>query len=461
MSQDPALTIESPTTSDGRPAAVKPKRIGLRVYAGTLGTTFLIEACTIVQAILVARVLGPTGRGEYAAVILWPMLFVGIGIFGSNIALSRAAAKFADREPIIRTAFLMAILSSCVTSIACFVALPYLLPPGERHLLTLARVFVLVIPVQHIGLNLMAVDQGAGNFRYFNITRAINYPLYVVMVILLSVCGLTQLHWYVTALLAAYVAATGIRGLVAFRSMRIRGRFYPPAVILRDSIHFGLAGIVEPVYLHVDKAILLWLLDTRALGIYTAALSASAVLNGIARSSGLIAFTKAAQSPTGSGFAQVAKLFRMSLLLWLTSGVCLALLMPYLLPLVYGEAFRGAVLPACLLIGGSGLFQLARLLEHAMRGQGRAFLGLEGRCIGLAAMILFSVAFSHRMGLMAVCLAYNLSQMICLAYLLWRANQHYHVIGLSEHYLPGTADVAEVGRAISRLGRGILTTEVR
>ena len=210
------------------------------------------------------------------------MLFAGVGIFGSNIALSRAAAKTSDRGPILRTAILMAMISSVLAGLVCLVALPYLMPQKARHLVTLAQVFVLVIPVQHIARNLMAVDQGTGNFRNFNITRAINYPLYVILIIPLVLCGVKELHWYVTTLLAAYVIATCVRLLLALRSTPVVGTIHPPLPILRDSVRFGLAGIVEPVYLQMDKAILLWLLDARSLGIYTAALSASAVLNGIA-----------------------------------------------------------------------------------------------------------------------------------------------------------------------------------
>lgn len=90
-----------------------------------------------------------------------------------------------------------------------------------------------------------------------------------------------------------------------------------------------------------------------------------------------------------------------------------------------------------------------------MRGQGRAFLGLEGRCIGLVTMILFSVILSRAMGLMAVCVAHSISQVICLAYLLWRASQHYRVVGFVRHYLPGMADVAEAGRALAHLSRSL------
>jgi hypothetical protein len=55
---------------------------------GTFGASVIIQAFTVVQGIIIARLLGPIGRGEYATVILWPNVFAAIGIFGTNVALA-------------------------------------------------------------------------------------------------------------------------------------------------------------------------------------------------------------------------------------------------------------------------------------------------------------------------------------------------------------------------------------
>ena len=48
----------------------KKKHIGTNAFIGTFGTSILIQACGVIQGVIVARLLGPVGRGEYAAVIL-------------------------------------------------------------------------------------------------------------------------------------------------------------------------------------------------------------------------------------------------------------------------------------------------------------------------------------------------------------------------------------------------------
>ena len=151
------------------PASVAPvrKHIGLRAYIGTFGTSVIVQCFTVLQGIIVARLLGPLGRGQYAAVILWPNVFAAIGIFGTNIALARAAAKTEHYDRVIRTAIFLALITASLSSLACYLLLPQLLPKAEQQLLDLSKFFVIFIILNHLAVNLVAVDQGAGNFKGF------------------------------------------------------------------------------------------------------------------------------------------------------------------------------------------------------------------------------------------------------------------------------------------------------
>ena len=409
------------------PAASAPvhKAIGLRAYAGTFATCVLIQGLTVVQGIIIARLLGPVGRGEYAAVILWPSVFAAIGIFGTNIALARAAAKTSRHDAVIRTSILLAVLTGTLASVACYLALPYLLPQDSRHLLGLSRLFVAFILLNHLSLNVVAVDQGAGNFKRFNLTRMLLYPVYVAFLVVMWVWDVRQVAWAAVGLLVANGTVVVVRLLLALKDMPIRGPLYSPRETLRESVRFGLVGAAQPLYLHADKAILLWLLGAENLGLYVVALSASAAIGSITNSGGMVSFTVAAQAGPGDGFERIARTFRISALLWLVFGGVLGVAMPLLLPLVYGSEFALAVNPARLLIVGSAFGGLANLLDQALRGQGRAFVGFEGRAAGLVAMLASGIALSRWFGLPGMCVAYAVGQGTCLAFFLWRMLAHY------------------------------------
>jgi O-antigen/teichoic acid export membrane protein len=180
-----------------------------------------------------------------------------------------------------------------------------------------------------------------------------------------------------------------------------------------------------PLYQQADKAILLWLLGAKNLGLYVAALSASTAVGSITRSAGIVSFTAAAQVERGEGFEKIAKTFRLSALLWLFFGGILAIAMPILLPLVYGGEFAPSVNPARLLIIGTAFAGLANLLDQNMRGQGRAFVGLEGRILGLVVILIVGLISTQWLGLIGMCLAFIFGQLTCLSFFLWRVLAHY------------------------------------
>lgn len=433
---------------------IKPekKHIGTGVFVGTFFTSVFIQTCTIIQGILIARLLGPEGRGEYAAIILWPNLFAAIGIFGSNIALARTAAKENDVAVIVRTGLVLGFLTSAVSSITCFFALPYLMPVSQEHIVSIARLFVLFIPLNHLALNLVAVDQGRGHFKNFNLTRSVLYPVYIVMILVLWFFGKSNVVSITIALVLANLAVVVLRLILAIRQYPVWGKLYSLRKTIKNSLRFGLAGMAMPVYLQADKALILWLLDAKNLGFYTVALSASAVIGSVTSSMGMVSFTVASQANEGDGFEKIAKAFRISFLLWIVFGMALAVLMQILLPLVYGSDFAPSINVARILIIGSAFAGLANLLEQSMRGQGKAFIGLEGRVAGLLVMFLVSLLLAPSFVLIGVCMAYILCQLTCLLVIIWRTNQHYLVNGLSD-YIPRWTDAVSLIQKFS----GIIT----
>jgi len=412
----------------------KRRHIGAGTFVGTFGTNLFIQACQILQGVMVARMLGPNGRGEYAAVILWPTLFAGFGVNGIVFALGRISAVIDDYASLIRSGMVLAFLTSIVSMVACYIAVPWILPESESHLITLTRIFILVIPLNRWILNLNAIDQGCGNFKQFNLIRSIINPVYVLLLVMLWILGMNRVYWCVIALLAGNLAAVVVWLILHLPKYSFFGELYPLKKIVVTSIPFGLAGIFQSLYLQIDKALMLWLLGTRELGFYTVALSASAVVGSITLSSGMVSFTMAAQADTGEGFEKLAKTFRISLLLWIFLGGLLAVVMPFVLPLVYGGEFTDAVVPAQWLIIGSALAGLANMLEQAMRGQGKAFIGLEGRAAGLLIMILLAIPLAKSAGIYGVCIAYAVGQLTCLLVIISRTSKHYGIHTITAYF---------------------------
>lgn len=444
FSSDNAATIQQPSQAEGSVASAGRKRIGAPAFIGTGATSIFIAVCTVLQGILVARILGPIGRGELAAAILWPSVFAGIGLFGIDTAISRASAREHSLGAITRTAILLSLCTAAVTMTVCYFLLPQLLLRSHAHLLRIANVFLVYILINHLALSLIAIDQGTGNFKRFNVSRMILYPTFLLLVVVIWAIGLSSAFWFVIATLFANATVMVFRLYLGLRSFKLIGALYPPAHICKQGLRFGLAKMVNTFYEYADKTLLLWLLDVRELGLYMAALAASGAISSLANSSGMVTFTIAAQDENRTGFERIARVFRAVVLIWLFFGGFLTLGMPYLLPLVYGREFVSAVSPAILLIPGSALAGLSSLLEQTMRGQGRAFVGVEGRLAGLAAMVPIGYFASKTWGINGVCLALIIAQAAGFIVLVIHTKYHYQRVPLLKALVPTFEDVREL-----------------
>ena len=95
----------------------------------TVGTSFAVLLLQTVQAMVLARMLGPGGRGEYASAILYTTLLTYIGLMGTHLAVARRAARhrgtFVElQRASLRTGLLTGTLTLAVVAALGWTALP-------------------------------------------------------------------------------------------------------------------------------------------------------------------------------------------------------------------------------------------------------------------------------------------------------------------------------------------------
>jgi antigen flippase len=423
--------------------------VGSREFASTLVTNVAIQLCTIMQGILIARLLGPVGRGQFAAAVLWPGLFAGITGLGVGVALARRAGRTADLPRVIRTGLVLTLITGVLGTILCAVAIPWLLPGPDAVARKAAYVYVPFVLCSHVSLALMAIDQGAGWFGRMNLTRLIVNPVYLALVVLLWLIGIRDVLWFVVSLLVATAIVALARVAMALHHAPLSGPLEPVQKIFREALPFGLAGLLNPVTQTADKALLLYLLGTAQLGFYMVALTAASVVNSLAGAAGTVSFGMSAQVKDREGFERVARMFRFTAWAWLLGGLAVAVIIPFMLPLLYGSAFRPAIWPAVLLIPAAAFTGQATILEQAMRAQGRAFIGLEARAAGLVIMIATGLLLASTLGIFGVVSAAIISQAIVLAVMIFAARWHFHRAVLNT-LRPRMSDLVELKSRLLR-----------
>src|SRR6266508_5481689 len=59
-----------------------------RPLTASLGASLAVQALNVMTGVLLARALGPAGRGELTAVMLWPTLLAAVGSLGMAEAVT-------------------------------------------------------------------------------------------------------------------------------------------------------------------------------------------------------------------------------------------------------------------------------------------------------------------------------------------------------------------------------------
>jgi antigen flippase len=453
MNSDPDTRAEVVLKDDAIAAdgasAPRIRPIGSREFASTLITNIVIQACTVVQGILVARLLGPAGRGQFAAAILWPGLFAAMGGMGVSVALARRAGRAHDLARVIRTGLVLTLLTGTVVAVLCAAAIPWLLPGNDTVVRNAAYVFVPFIIFNQVSLAMIAIDQGAGWFAQMNWTRLIVNPVYLLFVVVLWFTGVRDVGWFVIGLLIANAAVAFARVTLAVQRAPLPGQMEPVNAVLHEALPYGLAGLLGALAASADKALLLYLLGTAQLGFYTVALTAASVVNSLAGAAGTVSFGMSAQVKDREGFDRVARMFRFTAWTWLLAGLGVAVIIPIVLPLLYGAVFRPAIWPAILLIPAAALTGQASILEESMRAQGRAFVGLEARAAGLVVMIAMGWLLAPVVGIYGVVFAAIGSQAIVLIVMMFAARWHFHR-ALLNALLPRISDLLELKTRLPR-----------
>src|SRR2546427_12260714 len=97
----------------------------LRPLLGTAGTNFILAALGLLTGVLVARLLGPRGRGELTAIQTWPSVIATASMLG----LPDALVYFSAREPAqvgrrLGSAMLLGLLASTIAGRVAHFGLP-------------------------------------------------------------------------------------------------------------------------------------------------------------------------------------------------------------------------------------------------------------------------------------------------------------------------------------------------
>jgi O-antigen/teichoic acid export membrane protein len=259
----------------------EPRRRSTFAFLQTMGAQVLILGCNLATGVLMARLLGAEGRGEYAAVTLWPQLLAMLAVSGlSGAIVVRMRSGDASRAAVSGAALLIALVTSALALLAGALTLPHALSNYPAEVAWFAQLCLASVFVNSLTLVLRQALIGAGEFTLANVANLLPQLLHLAALLAVLPLGVLTPRNAILALLGA-----GLVSLLALLPSFLR-RFRPTLrgarAELRALLSFsGRASMNDVVYtfgMHLDRLVLIPLLAPAQLGLYAVAFSFSRTL---------------------------------------------------------------------------------------------------------------------------------------------------------------------------------------
>jgi O-antigen/teichoic acid export membrane protein len=441
--------------------------------AGVLGTRLVQLACTLAVSFLLARLLGPDGRGVYTLLVLVPTTLFALGQLGLTSAMvfyGGRGGRLADLE---RHTLILGLGVSAVVVALALVILPTL----ERTALQLAppellRLALLGVPLRLVATLAGSVLYGRHMFRAYNVILALQSVVSVLLVLLLV--GL--LGGAVDGALAAYLLflAFGTVAIVFYldgvrraeeRTAATHGASAEAGVRVsaRQIAGFGLrlypASVGTFFGYRADVFVLGWLLASASdIGVYAVAVSLAELVFNVPDAVSTVLFPRIASADRAEADGLAPAMARATVLVTALAALLLVpaawLALTLLLP-----AFIGGMPALVVILPGIVGLSLAKVLTSYLSGIDRlapvTWAAVASLAVNLGANVVLIPAWGIVGAAAASLISYTAYAVLMVRFASQASGAPWHAF-----VFPRAEDVTRLRAAAGRLIRTIASSRV-
>lgn len=363
-------------------------------------TSVGLYATAVVTAPVLARSLGPEGRGDVAAVMA-PMAVLAWLL---ALGLPTAAAYFVDTEPeerlLVSTMAFSVLFGGSVCAVMWFAAPAYL--AGHSPVtVTWARVFLVAIPFGIGAQAALEVRRRVNPGANWNLWRASVLVVPAAGIVFLAVVGALT----VQGALAMYFAGGLIPcGLLASRLWKGRPLPRPSWATLRMMLPYAWrtasTAAATSVTKRIDQVLLVAVVATAELGRYAVAVAVASVTSVLTSGLALALFGHLRdETSPARALARYRRSLLTTVLLSSAVALSLAIVAPLLLELVFGSEFRPAATALRLLLLGAVAYDVLVVMGTKLYSDGRPGEAARAALVGAVITVVGLVVFVPRFGI--------------------------------------------------------------
>jgi O-antigen/teichoic acid export membrane protein len=440
--------MAEPRLAEG--AAIRRQSLASAALA-TFGTSVAVAVVSLLNVLIVARALGPVGRGNVAflttiAYLTSQLALLGIEQANVNLASSepKARAALATNSLIFSVVFGALAIAVLAGLIAVVPAVGGETSAGLRWL-TLASIPMLIF--QTYLLLLVRADYA------FHIANA---AYFVVPVANVTVNGLL---WALGLLSVTTAVATWIGGqalgtllMAAYLRVRLAGFGRPDTTLGRRALRFGLKAHGGRIMMLGNYKADQWLVGAmagpRELGLYSVAVAWAESLFYLPTAIASVQRPDLVRASTTDASRETTRTFRATVLITVPLAAGLVAAAPFLCVVVFGSAFRGSIDDLRILTAGAFGIVALKLLGNTLTAQRKPVLETAAIAAAFVVTIVLDIILIPAHGGLGAAIASSAAYTaggVTVALIFTRACG-----GRLAELVPAAKDVAALGRSMRR-----------
>ena len=372
-------------------------RVRRRLWVSRVPVTVLVSLLVFgfqaVHSILLARLLGPAGRGEYGTIVLYAQTMLYIGLLGTHYSIARSAANETQYHSLQLASFRIGLLTGIGSAAIAVLLNLFCLPAEKQYLLPLALICTLMLPCEHLRLTAQSVDHGRGTFNRYNASRLFAAAIFPVLMLALFMAEIRDLR-----LIAWATVATSAFGYIFYWAISdckpVWGNAGKTRVLelIKDGRSDGALVLANDLFDRLATLLVLWLVGFKEQGFYLTALPAATLLLVAPNAFELFTFRRGANKSRNVTRGEFFKYGALFFLAQVIVSISMILAVGPLIRFVYSDAYAGSIPIAKVLVAAMAANGLTIIGEGYLRGRSLARQGVTTRIIALPIMLVTAFA---------------------------------------------------------------------
>jgi O-antigen/teichoic acid export membrane protein len=376
-----------------------------------IGANLLTTMLGLVGSIILARWLGPSQRGTFAAIILIPNIlqyFVNFGLSSATVYFT--AISDTDKYKIWSSVFMIGLFQSILGLSLGWGIIDFYLPKFSSNSVQLGHLYLFTLPLGLFGMYATYMLQGASYFKVTNILKCIVPAGYCIGIFILKIQNILSVENMVYTQIFIQSVYLVFSYIFLYKIMLRRFLLNIDFDYIRKMLNYGIkvwfGDISQLANSRIDQFLIGFFLKSTDLGIYTVAVSVAGFTSIFANAIRTIIVPSVAGKITFIERAnEIALYFKRYWFLSLIFHIIFVLFVPTLIPIVFGNQYIESVIIGQILILGYFFINAKTVLAGGIQGMDFPEVISVVEFIGMVISLILSYLLIKTLGLLGVPIA--------------------------------------------------------